>query len=168
MQFFTTLFATLFVLAAPALAVKVTYDNTYDNAKGSLATVSCSNGENGLLTKGFNTFGDLPTFPNIGGAQAVAGWNSPNCGTCWQLTYKGRSINVLAVDHAGEGFNIAQKALDKLTNGQAVDLGFVQADAKQVPKYHCGLVSQIPHPEFASILRLIFNLFLLVMTTPWK
>ncbi|KAK7688822.1 hypothetical protein QCA50_007511 [Cerrena zonata] len=139
MQFFTTLLATLFVLAAPSLAVKVTYDNTYDNVQGSLATVSCSNGANGLLTKGFKTFGDLPTFPNIGGAQAVAGFNSPNCGSCWQLTYKGKSINVLAIDHAGDGFNIAQEALDKLTNGQAVDLGVIQADAKQVPASACGL-----------------------------
>ena len=162
MQFFTTLFATLFVLAAPALAVKVTYDNTYDNAKGSLATVSCSNGKNGLLTKGFNTFGDLPTFPNIGGAQAVAGWDSPNCGTCWQLTYKGKSINVLAVDHAGEGFNIAQKALDKLTNNQAVDLGFIQADAKQVPKSHCGLVSQRWIVHIFSYLSSSLNYFLVI------
>jgi hypothetical protein len=70
-----------------------TYDNTYDNPYGSLNGVACSNGENGLLTKGFTTFGSLPSFPYIGGAQAVTGWNSPQCGSCWALTYQGKTIN---------------------------------------------------------------------------
>ncbi|CAL1703221.1 unnamed protein product [Somion occarium] len=138
MQFFVLLSA-LYLLVAPALAVRVSYDNTYDNPDNSLSIVACSNGENGLLTKGFTDFASLPTFPNIGGAQAVAGWNSPNCGTCWELSYKGKKINVLAIDHAGDGFNIAQTALDELTNGLAVEVGVIQADARQVSRRRCGL-----------------------------
>ena len=89
---------------------------------------------------GFTTFGSLPTFSNIGGAGAVAGWNSPNCGSCWKLTYNGTSINVLAVDHSAAGtFNIALAALNKLTHNQAVFLGRVNAQATQVASSVCGL-----------------------------
>ncbi|KAF8577426.1 hypothetical protein K439DRAFT_1639753 [Ramaria rubella] len=35
-------------------------------AHHSLSIVACSNGVNGLLTKGFTTFDSLPTFTNIG------------------------------------------------------------------------------------------------------
>ncbi|RDX52934.1 eliciting plant response-like protein [Polyporus arcularius HHB13444] len=126
-------------IVSSAFAVTVSYDETYDVASGSLTTVACSDGPNGLITKGFSTFGSLPHFPNIGGAAAVAGWNSAQCGTCWQLTYNGKSINVLAVDHTDAGFNIALEAMNTLTNNQAVFLGRIDATAKQVAKSQCGL-----------------------------
>lgn len=86
----------------------------------------------------YPTFGDLPGFPSIGGAFAVEGWDSANCGTCWNLSYAGKSINVLAVDHAGPGrFNIALKAMNTLTNGHAVELGAVQVTYKQVDASKC-------------------------------
>lgn len=145
MQFFyNTILAVLsfFALIAPSLAqasVTVSYDNAYDDSGASLDTVACSDGSNGLLTKHFTTFGSLPSFPRVGGAAAVAGWNSPNCGTCWQLTYNGVSVNVLAIDHTDEGFNISEEAMNLLTNGQAVDLGRVTATATQVAASVCGL-----------------------------
>ena len=127
-------------LASPtSKTLKVTFDQTYDNASKSLLGVACSNGENGLLTKGFTTLGSLPAFPYVGGAQFVEGWNSAMCGSCWTLTYKGKSINVLAIDHTDSGFNIAQEAMDTLTGGQAVFLGRIDATAKQVDKSKCGL-----------------------------
>ena len=129
----------LLAIAAPALGVTLSYDEAYDNASASLATVACSDGANGLLTKGFSTFGSLPHFPNIGGAQAVAGWNSAACGSCWQLAYNGKSINVLAVDHADAGFNVAKGAMDTLTNGQAAALGRIDVAATQVAASACGL-----------------------------
>ena len=122
-----------------AATVTVSYDETYDNSAGSLTTVACSDGPNGLITKGFSSFGSLPQFPNIGGAAAVAGWNSAQCGSCWKLTYNGRSINVLAVDHTDSGFNIALAAMNTLTNNQATFLGRVNADATQVAASACGL-----------------------------
>ena len=106
---------------------------------GSLSTVACSDGSHGLLTKGFSTFGSLPHFPNIGGAQAVGGWNSASCGSCWQLRYKGKSINVLAVDHTDAGFNIAKAAMNTLTGGHAEEFGRVDATATQVSASACGL-----------------------------
>ncbi|CAL1716484.1 unnamed protein product [Somion occarium] len=93
---YTTFLTALFVVpAALAATVSVSYDQVYDQSSNSLATVACSDGSNGLLTKGFTTFGSLPSFPNIGGAPAVGGWNSPACGTCWRLAFNGTSINRL-------------------------------------------------------------------------
>ena len=148
MQFFTT--AISFLAAALAVApsalatpvqgtVKVTWDQTYDNADASLATVACSNGANGLLTKGFTTFGSLHNFLNIGGAAAVAGWNSAECGTCWKITYNGKSINILAIDHTDNGFNIGLKAMNDLTNNQATFLGRVNVVAEQANASDCGI-----------------------------
>ncbi|EJD01882.1 Cerato-platanin [Fomitiporia mediterranea MF3/22] len=128
------------LFASAAFAVRASYDNTYDNPSGSTLTVSCSTGPNGLAGR-FPTFGDLPTFPNIGGADAIAGFGSAQCGSCWSLTFPttGNTINVIAIDHAGDGFNLSQEALDALTNGNAVFDGAVQVNAVQVDRSVCGL-----------------------------
>ncbi|KAL0942996.1 cerato-platanin [Colletotrichum truncatum] len=131
---------TILSAVASAAAVSVSFDTGYDDGARSLDVVSCSDGANGLKTKyGWQNQGQVARFPYIGGADAVAGWNSPNCGTCWQLTYNGKSINVLAIDHAGSGFNIALGAMNDLTNGQANQLGRVEAQATQVALSACGL-----------------------------
>jgi hypothetical protein len=152
----------VFLFLAIALADTVAYDETYDSASTSLNVVvrmnslllsrvlaqfslftqACSNGVNGLESKGFTTLGSLPKFPFIGAAGAVEGWNSVNCGTCWQLTYAGtkKTINVTAVDHAGPGtFNIALEAMNFLTNNQAVELGRVTVTSNKVANSVCGL-----------------------------
>ncbi|KAI0737943.1 immunomodulatory protein [Daedaleopsis nitida] len=139
MQFKAFTLAALAFFAAPVLGITVSYDEAYDQGSSSLANVACSDGENGLLTKGFSTFDSLPQFPNIGGAVAVGSWNSAACGTCWQLTYKDKSINVLAIDHADEGFNIAMEAMNTLTGGLAAELGRIDATATQVSASACGL-----------------------------
>ncbi|KAB8300521.1 hypothetical protein EYC80_000683 [Monilinia laxa] len=137
MQFPTL--AALLTLATTSTAITVSYDVGYDDASRSLAVVSCSDGTNGLLTKGYTTQGSLKNFPNIGGASTIAGWNDANCGSCYQLTYNGNSINVLAIDHAGEGFNLGKTALNTLTGGQAEALGRIDAGWVQVDKSVCGL-----------------------------
>jgi hypothetical protein len=130
----------LATLATAASAITVSYDTGYDNRGRSLTAVSCSDGANGLITRyGWQTQGNVPKFPYIGGAQAIAGWNSPSCGTCWKLEYKGKSINVLAIDHAAAGFNLALDAMNALTNGQASQLGRIDAKATQVAASNCGL-----------------------------
>jgi hypothetical protein len=118
--------------------LRATYDVTFDNKSGSLNGVACSNGPNGLAAR-FPTFGDLPSFPFIGGAFDVA-WNSPNCGACWALTNQanGVTINITAVDTAGAGFNIAKVAFDKLAGGQS-GLGAVDVVANKVSSSVCGL-----------------------------
>ena len=129
--------ATSAALAGPnPMSVKVTFDQTYDNPSYSLSNVACSNGDNGLNPP-YAQFGDLPGFPYIGGSSFVEAWNSPNCGSCWKLTYKGTSIYVTLVDSYYQGFNIAKQAMDVLTDNNSDD-GPVQIVATQAPKAYCG------------------------------
>ncbi|KAG6886462.1 hypothetical protein C0992_003845, partial [Termitomyces sp. T32_za158] len=141
---FTSILASIVLLPAFTLGVTVSYDQTYDNAGVSLTTVACSDGPNGLITRGFSTFGSLPHFAHIGGAAAVEGWDSVNCGSCWDLTYTNaqgvsKTISVLAIDHTDAGFNIALSAMNDLTGNQATFLGRVDATAVQVDPSVCGL-----------------------------
>ena len=57
----TSLFS-LVILTAAASAQNFTasFDTIYDQASESLDVVACSNGVNGLESKGFTTFGSLP------------------------------------------------------------------------------------------------------------
>ncbi|KXG49514.1 Cerato-platanin [Penicillium griseofulvum] len=146
--FASALLATLnLAAAAPAPAeaqkVSISYDPKYDIGTSSLNTVSCSNGIYGLITQGYTDFASLPTFPNIGGAITIPGWNSPNCGKCYTLHYSNgrtdKSINILAVDAAPGGFNIGLQAMNTLTNGMAVELGRVDATYVEAEDSACGL-----------------------------
>ncbi|KAG2071355.1 Cerato-platanin [Suillus decipiens] len=132
----------VFALPAFATQVEVTYDNFYDNAATSLSNVACSNGANGLLTKGYTTFGSLPSFPNIGGIPNAT-WNSPLCGTCWYLQYTTptgtqESIYITAVDDAYT-FNLSQEAFDELTDNTDVNGVTISATATQVAESFCGM-----------------------------
>ena len=136
----TSVLISFIALVAPALATrvaKVTYDTIYDMPATPLTAVACSNGKNGLLTKGFTTFGSLPTT-NIGGMAGIV-FNSTECGSCWELSYEGKSVNVLAIDFAGDGFNVAESTLNILTDGNAVDLGHIEAEVKPADASACGL-----------------------------
>ncbi|EPE08632.1 epl1 protein [Ophiostoma piceae UAMH 11346] len=127
-------------MAAAATAISLSYDQGYDDASRSLTVVSCSDGANGLISRyGWQTQGEIPRFPYIGGSETIPGWNSPNCGLCWQLTYNGKSIYVLAIDHAASGLNIGLTAMNELTNNQAVNLGRVDVTAVQTAASNCGL-----------------------------
>ncbi|OTB04649.1 hypothetical protein M426DRAFT_58085 [Hypoxylon sp. CI-4A] len=137
MQF--TKIAQLISFVAAASAASVSYDTGYDDGSRSLTAVSCSDGQNGLITRyGWQTQGQIPST-YIGAADTIAGWNSPSCGTCYELSYNGKTINVLAIDHAATGFNIALDAMNALTNGQAVALGRVDATSRQVAASACGI-----------------------------
>jgi Cerato-platanin len=118
--------------------LRATYDSTFDNKSGSLNGVACSNGANGLAAR-FPTFGDIPSFPFIGGAFDVV-WNSPNCGACWSVTNPSTdvSINMTAIDTAGAGFNIAKEAFEKLTGGE-ISQGAIDVVASKVSPSACGL-----------------------------
>ncbi|KAJ3493826.1 hypothetical protein NLG97_g4487 [Lecanicillium saksenae] len=130
----------LAALASTALGATVSYDTGYDDGSRSLLRVACSDGDNGLISRyKWKTQAEIPRFPYIGGASAVAGWNSPNCGTCWKISYRSRSVTVLAVDHADAGFNIGLRALNELTGGRGVEVGRIEAEASQVDVKQCGL-----------------------------
>ena len=138
MKFASTIFS-LAALFSVASADIVRYNTIYDNPSFPLNDVACSNGPNGLATAGFPTLGKLPTFPGVGGVFAVSGWGSPECGSCWKLSYKGNSILVTAVDTISDGFDISLKAMNILTSGHAVALDSIDAVATQLPRIHCGL-----------------------------
>ncbi|KAJ8591463.1 Cerato-platanin [Rhizopogon salebrosus TDB-379] len=128
-------------MALPVLAQteSLSYDTTYDNSALSLDYVACSDGPNGLITKGYTTLGQLPTFPNVGGVYTVTGWDSASCGTCYEVTYGNNTLAVLAVDTASEGFNLSEEAMNTLTGGEAVFLGRVSVTAVEVAASVCGL-----------------------------
>lgn len=50
--FFSVAFALPATHSSNAATVSITYDQTYDNGSNSLANVACSDGPNGLMTKG--------------------------------------------------------------------------------------------------------------------
>ncbi|KAH9067617.1 immunomodulatory protein [Lactarius vividus] len=135
----TSTIISLAALFSVASADNVRFNTFYDNPQTSLNNVACSNGNNGLVTKGFPTFGSLPSFPGIGAAKAVGAWNSPLCGSCWKLTFEGNSIFITAIDTVGDGFDISLAAMNILTNGQAQKLDVVNAQATQVDNSFCGL-----------------------------
>ncbi|KIM63755.1 hypothetical protein SCLCIDRAFT_1213915 [Scleroderma citrinum Foug A] len=138
----TSILAAFFAFAIPVISQTTTqtlsYDPVYDNASQSLDKLACSNGSNGLETKGYETLGELPKFPYVGGVYTVTGWNSPACGTCYNVTYGSTTISVLAVDVALQGFNVAETAMNALTGGQAVQLGRINVQATQVDVSYCG------------------------------
>ena len=139
---FTSVFVALglsavsYAASTGLLAVKATYDQHYDDANASTNSVACSN-----LTPKFPTLGSFPSFPNIGGAEAVSGFGSPECGSCWKLTdpLTGVSIFVTAIDTAGDGFNLSLEALNTLTNNNATGPGSAPVNRVQVDASECGL-----------------------------
>ncbi|KAH6853071.1 hypothetical protein J4E91_000850 [Alternaria rosae] len=140
MQFSSAISAAILGFASLASAITVSYDTGYDDGSRALTSLACSDGSNGLITKyNWQTQANVAGFPKIGGYMGVAGWNSPQCGTCYGVTYNGKTIYVLAVDHAAQGFNLAKAAMDELTNGQAAALGRIDAQYAQVATSNCGL-----------------------------
>ena len=119
----------------------VRQNNFYDNGNESMNNVACSNGANGLVTK-FPPFNKLPTFPFIGGGFTVHNWNSPECGSCWELTdpATGVTIFVTAIDTISSGFSLSHAAVSNLTRGNAgPTFSEVNVDATEVPRHICGL-----------------------------
>jgi len=126
----------LALISAPATVAQsqqtVSYDASYDVSSASTDTVSCS----GIFDSSYPTFGSLPDFPYIGGAYVVNGYDSAGCGTCWELSYNGNTVTILVIDHADDGFNISEEAMQVLG---AVQAGRVTATATQVDASACGL-----------------------------
>ena len=83
-------FISIIALLASPLAISATriaWSAVYDNGDQFLSTVACSNGA--LLTKNtpLQAFKDLPTFPHIGASDAIAAWNSVDCGAHASLNF---------------------------------------------------------------------------------
>lgn len=123
-------------------ATTASYDTTYDTSSLSTLNLACSDGQNGLSTKGYPTLGNVPGYPFVAASSTIAGWNSLNCGKCYAVTYQTatttKTINVTAVDRATAGFVLSRAAMDALTGGQAASLGRVTVTWAEAPQSACG------------------------------
>ncbi|KAF5372894.1 hypothetical protein D9758_001459 [Tetrapyrgos nigripes] len=136
----------VYTAPAPAQAFQTTlqYDPVFDNPDIQLSNLACSDGQHGLITRyEWHTLRDIPSYPHVGGSYLV-GWNSPECGSCWKLTYTdgnghARSTHVSAVDRTSAGFTVGVQAMNEITGGNAVGLGRVVVNAEQVATSKCGL-----------------------------
>jgi len=102
----------------------------YNTPSNGIGNVACSN-------LPYKTLGNLPGYPNIGGSHYVTGYGSSECGTCWKITYEGRSVNVLAVDTYAAGWNLALPAMQTLLGQNGTNLPNVQATVQQVDASEC-------------------------------
>lgn len=117
-------------------SLAVSYDTAYDNFTAPVTSLACSAN---LTALGFTDLGSLPGFPYVGGSSAVSANGSTGCATCWELSFNGSSVNVLVVDHADEGFNVAKAAMNGLTAGDAKEVGVLMAKAVEVDVSDCGM-----------------------------
>jgi hypothetical protein len=137
-----TVLLSAFALPAFGVPAYVTWDPVYSDPDTSLAIVSCSDGKNGLLTKGYTTFASLPSFPDIGGVPGSV-WNSTLCGSCWSLKYTAPSgrqttVYITAIDNA-ERYNVSPHTFDELTDGTGFKAGKVKVRAIRVSPSKCGM-----------------------------
>ena len=123
--------------ATASIPVQVRYDGVYGNPALSTLNTACSNGINGLATKGYPTLGSLKNFPNLGASPTIEGWNSTQCGACYKLFYGGKGIYVTAVDHSATGFVLSTAAMNELTGGLAVELGTIAASYAPAAPVSC-------------------------------
>ncbi|KAI6115456.1 Cerato-platanin [Pisolithus croceorrhizus] len=131
-----------FSLSVPVLAQMTTslaYDAIYGDANLPLSRLACSDGSNGLESKGYTTLSSFSNFPYLGGAPTVADWNDPSCGKCYAVTYGKNTIKVIALDVSKDGFTVSPQVMDTLTDGQANALGRVEVTAAEVPASECSL-----------------------------
>ncbi|KAF2704031.1 Cerato-platanin-domain-containing protein [Pleomassaria siparia CBS 279.74] len=124
-------------LATLSSAVQVRYHAEYNDPSTSLLTTACSDGANGLVTKyGWTTLGQIPGFPHVGNVGAVAGWNSPSCGSCHRVTYNGVSVNMVSMDVQ---YDMALDTMNELTGGQATTLGTIDVQVEEIAQSECGI-----------------------------
>lgn len=110
-----------FLISAPVQTYEAVYNNIYDNRYGSLNSVACSE-----LHSKYQTFGNIPGFPNIGGAPSTT-YDSPNCGAIWKIKANGESIYFVGVDSAG-GFDLSWEAFEKLGGNAETGRVYVEAE----------------------------------------
>ncbi|KAG1772408.1 Cerato-platanin [Suillus occidentalis] len=135
---FTLVVALLSAFALPVFGdpAYVTWDTAYSDPSASLATVSCSDGKNGLLTKGYTTFGHPSLHsPTSEVSQAVSG-TPPYVYT----TPSGHqtTVYITAVDNSYT-FNVSPHTFDDLTDGTGFEAGKVKVRAVRVSPSKCGM-----------------------------
>ncbi|KAI9433902.1 hypothetical protein H4582DRAFT_2060580 [Lactarius indigo] len=102
-------------------------------AQGSLSTVACSDGTNGLLTKHFTTVRLTAVVPQH---RCCPSRRRLELYSVWvvleDISSEGSRSTSSPSIMPGDGFNLSLEAMDTLTNGQAQQLGVINAQATQV------------------------------------
>ena len=107
-----------------------------------LTSVSCSDGQNGLMTKfGIDTIS--PMFPYVG-AYSNSPWNSENCGKCYKLTnvIDCNSIYITAIDKCGlhkgnPHFDLSKEAFTELFGIKGIKDGHGEVNWRSVDETKC-------------------------------
>ncbi|KAJ2929338.1 hypothetical protein H1R20_g7753, partial [Candolleomyces eurysporus] len=127
---------------SPPLIANIVYDDALCVPTRSLNTVSCSTGANGLITRGYATCSALPSFPALGGFPGV-GFNSTNCGACYEIWYSGtgRAVYFTAVSDSGlpnQAVLCTSKFLELTGFTRNTVPADVEVEIRAVPAYDCG------------------------------
>ena len=124
----------LAALFSVASAAHVPHGKYYDHWWNSPSKIDCFGSLISPL-HGLTDFHNVKTWPFIGGSDTV-GLSTRSCGSCWQISYEGKSVNITAVDTASDGFDLSGRAMEALTNDKDAD---VEASATQIDKGYCKL-----------------------------
>ncbi|KAN0126469.1 SnodProt1 [Russula decolorans] len=130
MIYFTTLIFTLLLSHIARAMPAFSWNSKYDDPNGNTNSVACSN-----FAGTYPYFRNFPDFPYIGGSYDTK--RGSNCGKCWKLSYKGRSIYFTAIDGYGDGYNIGKRAYTALYGGTGGS-GSLDAEAQSVAGHFCG------------------------------
>lgn len=106
-----------------------------------LTSVACSDGANGIIKWGYKDLS--PMFPYVTAWQEAA-WNSPKCGDCIQVSYKGQVIHVTVVDQCGKSdragtshFDLAKEAFVALFGQEGIQKGTMEGNYSIVASSKC-------------------------------
>ena len=137
----------LFLVAAVA-ATTLKFDPNYSSTGSlSLTHYACSDGGNGLInawSPSVNTVNDLKSKLKdgviIAAFNTIGGWNSPNCGLCYQFRSlsNGKVVKFIAVDVAGSGTGIVGPAEFSLFSKSGTTAeGFIPVNAAPLKATEC-------------------------------
>ena len=117
----------------------VTYHNYY--AGQQLTDVSCSNGENGLMTRWrYSTIDPMGIYVT---ATSNSPWNSPNCGKCYEVRGTVKTVYLTAIDSCAAGpsgemhFDIHPAAFIEAMGEQGRWAGHGYVTYREVPSSNC-------------------------------
>ncbi|KAF3930407.1 hypothetical protein AA313_de0209176 [Arthrobotrys entomopaga] len=134
---------TLFVAAASATVLK--WDNNYSpTANNQLTIFACSDGPNGIITKQHvstvpQLVAKLKPGVTIGAVQTVAGWNSQNCGKCYNARNprNNKSQLFVAIDVGKDGAIFGPAQFSAISDTGNTDEGSFVVYLSEQPDSSC-------------------------------
>ena len=130
-----TVFAAAVVHAKSIPTENVTYSNIYDNGAQSLSSLACAQW---AKEKHYKTLSDVPGFPYVAGAPAVAYGHTKGCGEYYSIKnqHTHKIIRVTVVDASGSDFVLSSAAFNNVTDGKGSDVGSFKGIVNSEKKLH--------------------------------